>query len=255
MNNFYNNEITHNTDTAQTRTALMFGTEGVQVLKQSHVLVVGCGAVGGIAAEALVRSGIGKITLVDFDVFAVSNLNRQIFATVDVLGQFKTSVAKTRLETINPNITIIEKRILVNAETIDSLFDETYDFVIDAIDSLNPKTILIEALVRRNIPFISAMGAALKTDLARVQVSSMKKTIQCPLASFLRKRLRRRGVDMNFPVVWSDECVADKKHLGVLEETADGKSARHTMGSLMTVTGVFGLMCAHEALLYLTKNK
>ena len=250
-----NNINQDRTDTAQARTALMFGDAGVHVLKQSHVLVVGCGAVGVMATEALARSGVGKITLVDFDVFSASNLNRQIFATVDVLGQLKTSVAKNRLQAINPNITIIEKQVLVNAQTIDSLFDETYDFVIDAIDSLNPKTILIEALVQRNIPFISAMGAALKTDLSRVRVSPMKKTIQCPLASFVRKRLRRRGVDMNFPVVWSDECVADKKHLGSIEESADGKSSRHTMGSLMTMTGVFGLMCAHEALLYLTKNK
>ena len=98
MNHINQNETMQNTDTSYARTVLMFGSGGVNVLKQSHILVVGCGAVGGMAAEALARSGIGKITLVDFDVFSASNLNRQIFATIDVLGQFKTSVAKTRLE-------------------------------------------------------------------------------------------------------------------------------------------------------------
>lgn len=237
----------------QQRTCLMLGYSGIKKLQQAHILIAGCGAVGGMAAEALVRTGIGKITLVDFDTISPSNLNRQIFATINVINHPKTTVAKERLLNINPHLTVIEKQILLNGETISSLFDEPVDFVIDAIDSLNPKTLLIEELVNRKIPFISSMGAALKTDISRLKVSSMKKTIQCPLAAFVRKRLRRRQVDLSFPVVWSDECVSDKTHLGEIE--INGQSERHTMGSLMTITGTVGLMCAHEAILFLTQSK
>lgn len=229
---------------AGARTLLLLGQEGVEQLKKSHIMVVGCGAVGGMAIEALARTGVGKITVVDFDCFSPSNLNRQILATIPTMGIAKTEVACQRIAQINPTITVIQKQLCVNANTIDSLFNESPDFVIDAIDSLNPKTTLIEALINRRIPFISAMGAALKTDLTRIKIAPMKKTIQCPLASFVRKRLRRRGIDLSFPVVYSDECVSDKTHLGA----PDGESNRHTMGSIITVTGIFGLMCAHFAI-------
>ncbi len=229
---------------AGARTLLLLGQEGVEQLKKSHIMVVGCGAVGGMAIEALARTGVGKITVVDFDCFSPSNLNRQILATIPTMGIAKTEVACQRIAQINPKITVIQKQLCVNANTIDSLFNESPDFVIDAIDSLNPKTTLIEALINRRIPFISAMGAALKTDLTRIKIAPMKKTIQCPLASFVRKRLRRRGIDLSFPVVYSDECVSDKTHLGA----PDGESNRHTMGSIITVTGIFGLMCAHFAI-------
>lgn len=229
---------------AQARTILLLGEDGAERLKKSHVMVVGCGAVGGMAIEALARTGVGKITVVDFDCFSPSNLNRQILATIPTMGIDKTEAACQRIAQINPTITVIQKQLCVNVNTIDSLFNESPDFVIDAIDSLNPKTTLIEALINRRIPFISAMGAALKTDLTRIKIAPMKKTIQCPLAAFVRKRLRRRGIDLSFPVVYSDECVSDKAHLGA----PDGESNRHTMGSIITVTGIFGLMCAHFAI-------
>ena len=231
---------------SQARSILLFGHEGLERLRQVHVMVVGCGAVGGMAIEALARSGIGKITVVDFDTFTLSNLNRQILATLPVMGISKTEVAAHRILSINPTVQVVQKKVLVNADTIDSLFNSPVDFVIDAIDSLNPKTILIESLIERKIPFISAMGAALKTDLSRICITQMKKTTQCPLAAFVRKRLRRRNIDLSFPVVYSDECVSDKKHLG----QPDSENGRHTMGSMMTVTGLFGLMCAHYAILF-----
>ena len=232
------------------RTELLLGQEGLKRLAQAHVMVIGCGAVGGMAIEALARSGIGRLTVVDFDVFSPSNLNRQILATTDVLAHSKTHVAKQRIHSIDSTIQVIEKNMLVSADNVDSLFKEPVDFVIDAIDSLNAKTNLIAYLVAHHIPFVSSMGAALKTDMKRIQMTQMKKTIQCPLASFLRKRLRRRGIDMSFPVVYSDECVSDKIHLG----QEDVESNRRTMGSMMTVTGMFGLMCAHYVIMQLLQE-
>ncbi len=236
---------------SQERSCLLLGDKALSILHNAHVMVVGCGAVGGMAIEALVRTGVGRMTIVDFDTFSTGNLNRQIMATIPVLGEAKTKVTAERIKQINPIVDVRIKNIEVNTETVERLFDETVDYVIDAIDSLNPKTVLIETLVQRKIPFISSMGAALKTDMTRVRVGPMKKTIQCPLAAFVRKRLRRRGVDLSFPVVYSDECVSDKAHLGGI----DLESGRHTMGSIITITALFGLMCAHEAVFTLINRK
>ncbi len=241
------------TESINTRTALLLGKTALKHLETAHVLIVGMGAVGSMAAEALVRSGVLHFTLVDYDKVAISNLNRQIFATIATLDQPKVSVAEERLRLINPLVKIRKKELKVNAQTIETLFDEPIDFVIDAIDSLSAKTVLIESLMQKKIPFVSAMGAALKTDMTRVRLSAMKKTIECPLAAFVRKRLRRRGVDLSFPVVWSDECVSDKIHLAPCDER--DMSHRRVMGSVMTITGLFGLMCAQEALLFLTQNE
>lgn len=240
-------------DTSE-RTRLLLGDKGVLALNNATVLVAGCGAVGGFALEALARAGIGHLIIVDFDTVAPSNLNRQIFATTKTIGQPKIQVAEKRLKEINPQIKITALPLMIQEQTVEQLFDIYPDFAIDAIDSLNPKTLLLEQLVKRQIPFISAMGAALKTDISRIHIAPIKKTIQCPLAAFVRKRLRKRGVPLDFKVVFSDECVADKAHLGPKEADEPNKRGRHTMGSLVTVTGLFGLMCAHEAILHLTRK-
>lgn len=233
------------------RTGLLLGQEGVHNLKNATVLVAGCGAVGGFALEALARAGIGHLIIVDFDVFDETNLNRQLFATTKTLGQSKTTAVNERLLTINPDLKITEKSVKISTETMDFIFDETPDFAIDAIDSVTAKSFLIEELLKREIPFISAMGAALKTDLSKIKIASFHKTIECPLAAFVRKRLRQRGVSLKFPVVFSSECVSDKR---ALADETDEKTGRRAMGSLVTVTGIFGLMCAHEAILYLIRK-
>lgn len=235
-----------------TRTALLLGTEGVKNLKNAHILIAGCGAVGGFALEALARAGIGKLTIVDFDTFDETNLNRQLFATINTLGKNKTTAVKERLLLINPHLKITEKNIKISSQTMDEIFNEEYNFVIDAIDSVNAKSLFIEEILKRKIPFISAMGAALKTDLSKIKVSSFHKTIECPLAAFVRKKLRQRGVSLKFPVVFSSECVSDKK---ALAPEKDIETNRRAMGSLVTVTGIFGLMCAHEAILFLTQKE
>ena len=238
------------------RTRLLLGDVVMEKLARSTVMVVGCGAVGGFAIEALARSGIGKLILVDFDVVKESNINRQIFALQSTLYQEKAVVARNRIRDISPDIQVEILPVLVNADTIDEVLDRRVDFVIDAIDTLNPKTILIEQLMARGIPFISSMGAALKTDASKIAIVPMKKTIHCPLAFFVRKRLRKRGVDLTFPVVYSSEDVSQKLHLEMPDqpENETGR-VRHNMGSLPTITGIFGLLCANYAIDYLREHK
>lgn len=238
------------------RTRLLLGDETMDKLARSTVMVVGCGAVGGFAIEALARSGVGKLILVDFDVVKESNINRQIFALHSTLYQEKAVVARNRIRDISPDIKVEIMPVLVNADTIDEVLSRRVDFVIDAIDTLNPKTILIEQLMARGIPFISSMGAALKTDATKIAIVPMKKTIHCPLAFFVRKRLRKRGVDLTFPVVYSSEDVSQKQHLEMPEipENETGR-VRHNMGSLPTITGIFGLLCANYAIEYLREHK
>ena len=238
------------------RTRLLLGDEAMEKLARSTVMVVGCGAVGGFAIEALARSGVGKLILVDFDVVKESNINRQIFALHSTLYQEKAVVARNRIRDISPDIKVEILPVLVNADTIDEVLSRRVDFVIDAIDTLNPKTILIEQLMARGIPFISSMGAALKTDATKIAIVPMKKTIHCPLAFFVRKRLRKRGVDLTFPVVYSCEDVSQKLHLEMPDapENETGR-VRHNMGSLPTITGIFGLLCANYAIEYLREHK
>lgn len=238
------------------RTRLLLGDKAMEKLARSTVMVVGCGAVGGFAIEALARSGVGKLILVDFDVVKESNINRQIFALHSTLYQEKAVVARNRIRDISPDIKVEILPVLVNADTIDEVLDRRVDFVIDAIDTLNPKTILIEQLMARGIPFISSMGAALKTDASKIAIVPMKKTIHCPLAFFVRKRLRKRGVDLTFPVVYSCEDVSQKLHLEMpnTPENETGR-VRHNMGSLPTITGIFGLLCANYAIEYLREHK
>ncbi len=237
------------------RMRLMVGEKALKKLQQAHVMVVGCGAVGSYAIEALARAGVGHLTLVDFDKVSVTNINRQLFALSSTIGKKKVDVAKARVLDIAPDIKVDTLDMMVNAETLSKLLKVKPDFVVDAIDSLNPKCCLIEALVNTEVPFVSSMGAALKTDPTKIQIVKMKKTLNCPLAFFVRKRLRKRGVKMDFPVVYSPELTQDKTKLQFPEEVKQVDSrVRHEMGSFPTITGIFGLMCAHVVIQGLTKE-
>ena len=233
----------------------MVGEKALRKLQKAHVMVVGCGAVGSYAIEALARAGVGHLTLVDFDKVSVTNINRQLFALSSTVGKKKVEVARTRVLDIAEDIKVDVLDIMVNAETLPELLKIKPDFVVDAIDSLNPKCCLIEALVNAGIPFVSSMGAALKTDPTKIQIVKMKKTINCSLAFFVRKRLRKRGVKMDFPVIYSPELTQDKSKLQLPEEAAQASGrVRHEMGSYPTITGIFGLMCAHMVIQNLMKE-
>ncbi|MGN0919760.1 MAG: ThiF family adenylyltransferase [Alphaproteobacteria bacterium] len=236
------------------RMRLMVGDRALKRLKQAHILVAGCGAVGGFAVEALARAGVGHLTIVDNDVISPSNINRQLVALHSTLGQKKVEVARRRLLDIAPDIRVDVVDALINANSVDDILAYQPDFVVDAIDSLNPKVCLIEALVKAEIPFVSSMGAAMKTRPELVQLARMRDSYQCPLAAFIRKRLRRREVPLDFPVVYSPEK-PDKAHLKSPEEPLQKSGrARNEMGSLPTLTGIFGLMCAQVALDYFIKS-
>lgn len=239
------------------RTEMLLGNAGMAKLQSSKVMIIGLGAVGGYVAEALARAGIGKFVLIDFDVFEKSNINRQILATEESLGQKKVIVAKQRILSINPSAEVLIKDLFVNSDTIPEILTLSPDFVIDAIDALNPKCNLIQSLLSANIPFISSMGAALKTDTSKIKSGNLSQSKNCSLAKFVRKRLRKRGVDISkIKCVWSDEQISLPETAFVFaeEENANGRQ-RNTLGSLPTITAIFGLTIANEVILKLSGFK
>jgi len=235
------------------RTKMLLGQEAMTRIEKAKVMIVGLGAVGGYCLEALARAGVGNFVLVDFDVFEESNINRQILATDKTLGVKKVVAASERVALINPKAIVKTKDVFVNAETIDDILNENPDFVIDAIDALNPKCDLMQALWQRKIPFVSSMGAALKTDATKIKYGKLSNSKNCSLAKFVRKRLRKRGVEISdIECVWSDEqiCVADDAL--VMEDGGQSEGRiRHTLGSMPTITAIFGLMIANEVILKL----
>ncbi len=239
-----------------TRLRLLVGDEGLQRLKSSFVVVAGLGAVGSYAVEALARAGIGRLCLIDSDTVSVSNINRQLFALHSTVGKAKTDVARKRVADINPDCQIELYQKFINTDSIPELFSEKPDFVIDAIDSLNPKTSLIAHLYENDIPFISSMGAALRTDPRFIAVDKMSKVTHCRLAYMLRKRLRRRGIPLDFPCVYSSESMENtpKPQYGDQSEQTPGLGRdRVVMGSLPTITGIFGLTLANYVICRLYK--
>lgn len=229
------------------RTRMLLGDEGIHRLQEASVMVIGLGAVGGYALEALARSGIGRLILVDFDKFEESNINRQILALSSTLGRPKTEVARERVLDINPACRVEIRDVFVNAETIPQLLNEVPDFVVDAIDALNPKCCLMEALAARGIPFVSSMGAALKSDPAYIKCAPLSSSKNCGLAKFIRKRLRKRGVDIKgITCVFSDQQVNLPPTALELHMTSESETRlRHTLGSLPTITAIFGLTIAN----------
>ncbi len=208
------------------RITLLIGNEAVKKLQKSTVMVVGCGAVGSFAIESLARSGVGHIILVDFDKIEESNINRQLFALDSTIGKSKVDVANMRIADINPKIKVDTFNMFFDENTV---LDVKPDFVIDAIDTVPSKIALYKWCSDNNIPFISSMGAARKTDLTKIKIGTISKTTVCPLASKIRHQVR--DLKMNdFPVVYSTESAIPQKNGG------------KEFGSVITVTGMFGLM-------------
>ncbi|WP_028829147.1 tRNA threonylcarbamoyladenosine dehydratase [Proteocatella sphenisci] len=186
------------------RTYLLFGADAMEILKNSHVAIFGVGGVGSFSAEAIVRSGVGEVTLVDFDTVDITNLNRQIPALLSTVGELKTEVMKERLLSINPNlkINIFSQKYL--PENSGDFFKAKYDYVVDAIDIVTSKIHLIKTCIDKGIPVISSMGMGNKTDPSKIQITDLSKTSMCPLAKVMRKELRDRGI-INLDVVYSTE--------------------------------------------------
>lgn len=185
------------------RIITLIGNEALNKIKKARVLLVGLGGVGGIAAEALVRSGITNLTVIDSDTFESSNLNRQILATNDTLGEKKTDVAVKRLKDINPNLNIKSLNIFLNKDNLNIL--EKYDYIIDACDTVTTKTLLIKYAYTKNIKIISCMGTGKHLNPEKLHISSLNKTYNCPLAKRIRSLLKKEGLPLNVPVVFSEE--------------------------------------------------
>lgn len=238
------------------RIELLLGSEKVDLLLNSFVTVVGLGAVGSYAVEALARAGIGRLRLVDFDTIIESNINRQLFALDSTLGREKAAVAAERVFDINPRCRVEALPLFFSEETANEILGDRPHFVIDAIDSLNPKAALVQEVLRRKLPFISVMGAARRLNPEAVTIGPLSDARGCPLARLMRKRLRKRGCPLNFPCVYSREF-DDKQSLGgpVLdkEEYFSRGRARRPMGSLPTLTGIFGLLAANYAIKYCSR--
>lgn len=234
------------------RLAQLIGPAGLQRLRQSRVTVVGLGAVGSYATEALARAGIGNLTLVDFDLVQPTNLNRQLFALHSTLGRPKVEVAAERVHDINPDCRVTARPLFVHTDTLAQLWAEPPDLLVEAIDSFNPKLELLAEVVRREQVVVSCMGAALRTDPSRIRCGLLTGASGCPLARRLRKKLRQRGLGTDIWCVYSDEpadpaAVAEPPP-GLPEGQGRLGRPRRTLGSLPTVTGIFGLTVANEAL-------
>lgn len=219
------------------RTRLLFGDAGIEKLQKANVMIVGCGAVGSFAVEALARAGVGNLIIIDSDVIEESNINRQIFATDTTIGLPKVDVARARIHDINPDIHVTAIQTFFDYTTE---LNVTPDFVIDAIDTVPSKIALYKWCVSRNIPFISSMGAARKTNPSCIKIAKLSKTTVCPLAAKIRKMVRDAKLP-DFDVVYSTEPAAPT-------------DAARVFGSIVTVTGIFGLMAANHAINYIINH-
>ena len=232
-----------------TRTALLLGTEGMRRLAASHVLVVGLGGVGAYAAEEIARAGVGRMTLIDADVVSLSNLNRQLPALHSTLGKPKAEVMAARLRDINPDLEIEVRNCFVRDEETEALLDAAhYDFVVDAIDTLSPKTFLIYHALQRHLPIISSMGAGAKVDPSRIRIADISKTTDCALARAVRKRLRGMGISSGLPVVFSTEPANPQAIL----EVEDEECKRTTTGTVSYMPALFGCYLASYVIRHLS---
>src|SRR5690606_9798367 len=187
------------------RNELAIGKEGLELFKNSSVAILGVGGVGTFAAEALARSGIGKLILVDKDDVDITNVNRQIIALLSTIGQPKVDLMKERIKDINPACDVKALKMFYTEETYESFFSENPDYIIDASDTIAYKIHLIKEALKRNIPMISSMGAANKLDPTRLRIEDIFKTHTDPIAKVIRTRLRKEGIKKGIPVVFSDE--------------------------------------------------
>lgn len=227
------------------RTQLLFGSDAMKKLASSRVAVFGVGGVGGYVVEALVRSGIGAIDIIDDDKVCLSNLNRQIIALHSTVGRYKVDVAEERIKDINPNCTVYKHRMFYVPETRDHFDFSQYDYVVDAIDTVKGKVELVMQAQESNVPIISSMGAGNKTSPAMFEVADIYKTSVCPLAKVMRYELRKRGVK-HLKVVYSKEQPLTPQADSSQQAEAPQPGRRSVPGSTAFVPSAVGLIIAGE---------
>lgn len=218
------------------RTQVLLGKESMDILSNSSVAIFGIGGVGSFAAEALARTGIGKLILIDYDIIDMTNINRQIHATIKTIGEAKVEAMKDRLLDINPDLDIKIYKEIYNQDTKGFLLSERYDYVIDAIDMVSSKIDLVVTCKSKGIPIISAMGAGNRISPINFKVGDIYETSICPLARVMRRELKKRNVK-DLKVVWSDEVP--------LKINLESESLRKAVpGSISFVPSTLGLIIA-----------
>lgn len=239
------------------RTELLLGAEGMNKLQNARIAVFGVGGVGTFAAEALVRSGVGAIDLFDDDKVCLTNINRQLIATRKTVGKKKVEVMKERALEINPKIKVEAHETFYGADNAEEYDLTVYDYIIDAIDTVSSKLVLIQRATEQNVPIISCMGAGNKLDPTKLEVADISKTSMCPLAKVMRTELRRRGIK-HLKVVYSkeppltpieDESNSCKNHCICPPDTKRKCTVRRQVpGSIAFVPSVAGLIIAGEVI-------
>ncbi len=220
------------------RSEILLGADALTRLKNAHIAVFGVGGVGSYTVEALVRGGVGRLSLFDGDTVSETNINRQLVATTKTVGKDKVAVAKEHASEVNPDIQVEAYKLFFNSENADSIDFSTFDYVVDAIDTVSSKLLLIEKAKAAGVPVISCMGAGNKLDATRFEVADISKTSVCPLAKVMRYELKKRGIS-KVKVVYSKE--EPIKH-GVSE------NGRPLPGSVSFVPSVAGLIIAGEVI-------
>ena len=225
------------------RTRMLLGDKGMERLRTAHVAVFGLGGVGGQAAETLARSGVGQLTLVDKDVVSLSNLNRQVFALRSTVGMPKTEAAALRLRDIVPEMKLNLRQMFYTTETADAFDLSSFDYIVDAVDTVTAKQLLAERAQAAGVPIISCMGTGNKLEPTQLEVADIAKTSQCPLARVMRRELARRGI-RHLKVVYSREVPLVPGDCG---ETPD-EGRRSIPGSVAFVPGAAGMILAGEVI-------
>ncbi len=226
------------------RVKRLVGDDGYNKLKNSSVLLFGLGGVGGYVAEALVRSGIGAITMVDNDTVSVTNINRQIIASRSTVGELKTTLVEQRLLDVNPNVKIKSLSLFVLPENLDDIDFNGYDYIIDAIDTVSAKIAIIERAKRQGVKIISCMGTGGKLDPLSLRVADLSKTQNCPLARVMRRELKKRGIT-DVKVVYSvEQSIANENSEATVE--SKGAQNRPAPASMIFVPATAGLVIASQ---------
>ena len=234
------------------RTELLIKEEGIERLQSANILIVGLGGVGSFAAEFLVRSGIGNLTIVDGDTVDITNINRQLPALNSTIGKNKTDVVAERILDINPKINLKKINEFLEPEQMEEILtQEKFDYVLDCIDSLSPKLALIITCKRKKIKLVSAMGAGGKTDPSKVMVRDISKTNNCFLAKQIRKKLKKEQIHKGFRCVFSTE-IQDENSL----KMTDGSNYKKSFyGTISYMPAIFGLYAAAEVIRFLLKKE
>ena len=242
------------------RTELLLGEEGIKNLSNARVAVFGIGGVGGYVTEALCRSGVGALDLIDHDTVSVTNLNRQVIALHSTVGQYKTDVMEKRLLDINPDVKITIHKCFYLPETKDQFDFSVYSYVVDAVDTVTAKLLLAEEAKKAGVPLISSMGTGNKLDPSKLQVSDVFETSVDPLARVMRRELRKRGID-HLKVVWSTEeprkPLLDARSIRMMEGSPvpeESVRLKDIPGSCAFVPAAAGLLIASEVVRDLLKE-